>query len=113
MKNRDTAALKEIFTLVPGLASSYVERVKRPLTENYIPYVRPSYRQYSSIDAYVNKKLIPAEKIFPAHTLYVSTDGQGSHTYAYVSVCEFVANSNVTVLIPNREMSLEEKLFYA
>ncbi|MCI8511178.1 MAG: hypothetical protein HFE83_04185 [Lachnospiraceae bacterium] len=113
MKNRDTATLKEIFTLVPGLASSYVERVKKPLSENYIPYIRPSHRQYSSIDAYVNKKLIPAEKIFPAHTLYVSTDGQGSHTYAYVSVCEFVANSNVTVLIPKRTMTLGEKLFYA
>lgn len=28
-------------------------------------------------------------------------------------MCEFVVNSNVTVLIPKRTMTLEEKLFYA
>jgi hypothetical protein len=43
----------------------------------------------------------------------VSTDGQGSHTYTYVSSFEFVPNSNVAVLIPKEEMSLQEKLYYA
>ena len=56
---------------------------------------------------------IPDEKLFPAETLYVSTDGQGSHTYSYVSTFEFVPNSNVSVLIPRRKMSLQEKLYYA
>ena len=53
------------------------------------------------------------DEIYPAGTLYVSTDGQGSHTYSYVSVCDFVPNSNITVLIPKRDMTLREKLFYA
>lgn len=112
MQNK-TVSLSDIFILIPGIASAYVDRVQRPLSESYIPYIRPSYKQYSSIDAYVNKKLVPEDKIFPAYTLYVSTDGQGSHTFSYVSVCEFVPNSNITVLMPKKEMSLAEKLFYA
>ena len=51
--------------------------------------------------------------IFPAETLYVSTNGQGSHTYAYVSTFNFVPNSDVSVLLPKRAMSLQEKLYYA
>jgi hypothetical protein len=95
------------------LSSSEVLRKKIKINENWIPYIRPSYRQDTSIDAYVNKQLIPKEKIFPAGTLYVSTDGQGSHTYSYVSTFEFVPNSNVTILIPTRNMNIQEKLFYA
>lgn len=112
MQNK-TVSLSDIFILIPGIASAYVDRVKRPLSESYIPYIRPSYKQYSSIDAYVNKKLVPKDKVFPAYTLYVSTDGQGSHTFSYVSVFEFVPNSDVSVLIPKREMCIQEKLFYA
>ena len=43
----------------------------------------------------------------------MSTDGQGSHSYAYLSIFEFVPNSNVSVLIPKRNMSNLEKLFYS
>ena len=43
----------------------------------------------------------------------MSTNGQGSHTFSYVSTTEFVANSDVSILIPKRKMSLQEKLFYA
>jgi hypothetical protein len=57
--------------------------------------------------------VIDKSHVFPKDTLYVSTDGQGSHSFAYVSVFEFVPNSNVSVLIPKREMSLQEKLYYA
>ena len=59
------------------------------------------------------KSTIAKNKIFATETLYVSTNGQGSHTFSYVSTTEFVPNSDVTVLIPNRKMGLREKLFYA
>ena len=95
------------------IASSQVIRSKIKESENWVPYIRPSYRQETSRDAFVNKKLVPDEKVFPAGTLYVSTDGQGSHTFSYVSTFEFVPNSNVSVLIPRRNMSLQEKLYYA
>lgn len=105
--------LDELFYVCNGLASQEVVRSPRQLNDNWIPYIRPSYRQDTSIDAYVNKFLVPQEKVFPKGTLYVSTDGQGSHSYAYVSVSEFVPNSNVSVLVPMIEMTLNEKLYYA
>lgn len=105
--------LDELFEVRNGLASQEVVRSPHQLSDNWVPYIRPSFRQDTSIDAYVNKFLIPTDCLYPKGTLYVSTDGQGSHTYAYVSVSEFVPNSNVAVLIPLVEMSLDEKLYYA
>lgn len=105
--------LDKLFEVRNGLASHEVVRSPRQLSNNWVPYIRPSFRQDTSIDAYVNKFLVPSDCLFPKGTLYVSTDGQGSHTYAYVSVSEFVPNSNVAVLVPLAEMSLDEKLYYA
>ncbi|MBP5771743.1 MAG: hypothetical protein J6W75_10335 [Bacteroidaceae bacterium] len=105
--------LDELFEVHNGLASQEVVRSPRQLNKNWVSYIRPSFRQDTSIDAYVNKCLVPSDCLYPKGTLYVSTDGQGSHTYAYVSVSEFVPNSNVSVLIPHDEMSLGEKLYYA
>jgi len=108
-----TVPLDKLFFVENGVASTNVLRNKKRISENWIPYVRPSYRQETSIDAYVNRQFVPSDKIFPQGTLYVSTDGQGSHTFAYVSTFEFVPNSNVSVLRPKRDMSLQEKLYYA
>ena len=105
--------LGKLFLVENGIASSQVVRSETKESENWVPYIRPSYRQETSIDAYVNKKLVPAGKVFPAGSLYVSTNGQGSHTFSYVSTSEFVPNSDVSVLIPRRKMSLQEKLYYA
>lgn len=108
-----TVPLDKLFTVVCGISSSEVMRNRGKQSVNWIPYIRPSYRQETSIDAYVNRNAVPSGKVFPAQTLYVSTDGQGSHTFSYVSTFEFVPNSNVAVLMPKREMGLQEKLFYA
>lgn len=105
--------LSNLFDMHNGLSSDNVVRSDVKLSSNWVPYIRPSYRQETSIDAFVNKTLLPETKVFPAGTLYVSTNGQGSHTYSYVSVSEFVPNSDVCVLIPKRDMCLKEKLFYA
>ena len=111
--NTKSVPLEKIFVVENGIASSQVVRSKFKESENWVPYIRPSYRQETSIDAYVNKKMVSPDKVFPAGSLYVSTNGQGSHTFSYVSTTEFVPNSDVSVLIPKREMSLQEKLFYA
>lgn len=111
--NNNRVRLDKLFIIINGIASSQVIRNNRKENDNWVPYIRPSYRQETSIDAYVNKTLIPDDKIFPARTLYVSTDGQGSHTFSYVSTFEFVPNSNISVLLPKRDMPLYEKLFYA
>lgn len=105
--------LGEMFDVVNGIVSTDVERLPYKKSNNWIPYLRPSYRQATSIDAYVNRQAVPQDKVFPKGTLYVSTNGQGSHTYAYVSASDFVPNSDVSVLLPRRNMCLREKLAYA
>ncbi|MDB8789186.1 restriction endonuclease subunit S [Romboutsia sp. 1001216sp1] len=112
-ENPNKVRLDKLFIVKNGIASSKVKRFKKKESEEDLPYIRPSYKQITSIDAYVKKSTIDEKYIFPKHTLYVSTDGQGSHTFSYVSVCEFVPNSNVSVLEPRRDMSLEEKLYYS
>ena len=77
--------------------------MKKRLTNSCVPYVRPSYKQTTSFKLYVSKREVDAKYIFPPETLYVSTNGQGSHTYSYVSTFEFVPNSDVAVLIPKCE----------
>ena len=96
--------LDELFEVRNGLASHEVVRSPRQLSDNWVPYIRPSFKQDTSIDAYVNKFLVPSDCLYPKGTLYVSTNGQGSHTYSYVSVSEFVPNPDVAVLIPLTEM---------
>lgn len=105
--------LSNLFKVVNGVASSEVIRSSFKESDNWVPFIRPSYRQETSIGAYVNKHLVPDDKLFPTGTLYVSTNGQGSHTFSYVSTTQFVPNSDVSVLIPKRAMSIQEKLFYA
>lgn len=109
----DLVPLSELFTVENGVAATGLLRSETKRSENWVPFIRPSYRQSTSIDAYVNKYLVPQEKVYPKGTLYVSTNGQGSHTYSYVSATEFVPNSDVAVLKPKRDMTLREKLFYA
>ena len=111
--NKNLVPITDIFNWKNGVSSSSVKRYNKKESENLIPFIRPSNKQRTSIDAYVNIDEIDKNIIFPSGTLYVSTDGQGSHTHAYVSVTTFVPNSNTIVLLPKREMSIREKLFYA
>lgn len=105
--------ISDLFDHKNGIASSIVKRYKTNKNDDFIPYIRPSKTQSTSIDAYVNINEIKDSYIFPKGTLYVSSDGQGSHTYAYVSTTSFVPNSNVIVLLPKRDMTIKEKIFYA
>jgi len=105
--------LHEIFDVRNGLASSNVDVLESPEGHSDIRYIRPSQTYEGSIAGYVDKTFIDDKYIYPDNTLYVSTDGQGSHTYSYVSSFEFIPNSNVSVLIPKRKMSVQEKIYYA
>ncbi|MEK6946345.1 MAG: N-6 DNA methylase [Nanoarchaeota archaeon] len=114
LKNdNELVPLHEIFDVKNGLASSNVEVLESPEGPADIRYIRPSQTYEGSIAGYVEKTFIDDKYIYPDNTLYVSTDGQGSHTYSYVSSFEFIPNSNVSVLIPKREMSVQEKIYYA
>jgi len=105
--------LSDLFHVYNGLSSSSVEVLDSPESKNDIRYIRPSQSYQGSIAGYVDKVFIDDKHIYPDYTIYVSTDGQGSHTYTYVSSFEFVPNSNVCVLIPKKEMTLQEKIYYS
>lgn len=112
-ENKKLIPLSDIFHIRNGLASSNVDVLEVPESPTDIRYIRPSQTYEGSIAGYVDKVLIDDKFIYPDNTLYVSTDGQGSHTYSYVSSFEFIPNSNVSILIPKKEMSLQEKIYYA
>ncbi|TAE39566.1 MAG: methyltransferase [Runella slithyformis] len=112
-QNNGLVALSNLFHVYNGLASSQVE-VKEDLEfDTDIRYIRPSQSYAGSIAGYVDSLQVDEKHIYPDNTIYVSTDGQGSHSYTYVSSFSFVPNSNVSVLIPKVEMTLQEKIFYA
>lgn len=106
------ARLDELFEVRNGLPSNRVDLLAER-TATSIPYVRPAKTQLRTIAGWVEKSTVPSEHQYPQYSIFVSTNGEGSHTYAYVSDFEFVANSDVSVLIPKGDMSLAEKIFYA
>lgn len=106
------ARLDALFDVKNSIASSNVVVLKKP-GAGTIPYVRPAKIQQRTIAGWVEKNTVQASHRHPKHTIFVSTNGEGSHTYAYVSDFEFVANSDVSILLPKQEMTLAEKLFYA
>lgn len=116
-KNNSKNAIKlvpltDVFDVFNGLASSQVDVKDECENPNDLRYIRPSQTYHGSIAGYVDSLLIDDKHIYPDNTIYVSTDGQGSHSYSYLSSFEFVPNSNVSVLIPKRVMSIQEKIFY-
>lgn len=105
--------LSDLFEIKNGLASSSV-KISEIKSEQYnVPYYRPSSSWNNLVAGYLDKNTLDIKHIYPPDTIFVSTDGDGSHSYSYVSPFEFVPNSNVAVLIPKRKMELTEKLFFA
>jgi hypothetical protein len=106
--------LIDIFELHNGINPSGLATEDYRLDDTYVPVLRPSKTQESSYVEFVSTLEIEPEHVFPKGTLYVSTNGQGSHTYAYVSIFEFVPNTDVVALKDRSgRMSIFEKLFYA
>ena len=104
--------LEDIFTIKNGIAATGLKE-KEEAFDGCIMYVRPASTQARTLRSYIDRNIIAEDKVFPEGSLFVSTNGEGSHSYSYVSPCEFVPNSDVSVLIPKNEMSIEEKFFYA
>ncbi|MDT3845851.1 MAG: restriction endonuclease subunit S [Vibrio anguillarum] len=109
---KDTVKVEDVFEVVNGIAATGLKE-KDKTFEDSVMYIRPAATQSRTLRSYITKSSVPEDKIFTKGSLFVSTNGEGSHSYSYVSTDEFVPNSDVSVLIPKREMSIEEKLFYA
>lgn len=104
--------LKELFHVRNGVVSSGLSIIPAPAA-NHVPYLRPASTQQRTISGWVLEAEVGSKNIYPEGTLFVSTNGEGSHSYAYVSRFRFACNSDVSALIPKREMSLNEKVYYA
>lgn len=104
--------LSDLFDIKYGLKAVDLN-VHKDNSGSRIPLIRPSKTQKGTIAGYIERSELSEDDIFPPETLFVSCDGDGSHTYAYVSDFDFVQNSNVAVLIPKEEMSLQKKMFFS
>lgn len=105
--------LSSLFNDVSGISKSSIKIHSEKVSNEYVKFIRPSKTYRGTFDGYVKLGDVPEVKVFPSDTIYVSTDGQGSHSYAYVSSFDFVPNSNVVVLIPKQELDLVQKYYYA
>lgn len=104
--------LDALFIVKNGISSSEVAVLSTPGVGR-VPFLRPASTQQRTVVGWVAAGSVKAEALYPKETLFVSTNGEGSHTYAYVSDFEFVPNSDVSVLLPVSPMTLQEKLYYA
>jgi hypothetical protein len=105
--------IDELFEVKNGIASSEVKVLLRKET-GCIPFIRPASTQQRTLAGWVKRDDMELSNIYPVGSLFVSTNGEGSHSYSYVSNFEFVPNSDVSVLIPkNKTMTLQEKIYYA
>jgi restriction endonuclease S subunit len=104
--------LDDIFTISNGLQAGTVSIFEKK-EAGRIAILRPSHRFRGTVLGYVNKNEIPERLQFSAGSIFVSTNGEGSHTYSYVAPFPFTCNSDVAALTPKIELSLEQKLYYA
>jgi hypothetical protein len=111
-KKMSTTRLDSLFDIKNGLAISSAN-VLAKRDDNCIPYIRPANTQQRTIAGWVKRNTVRNKHVFPSETIFVSTNGEGSHTYAYVSQFDFIPNIDVAILVPKRVMTIQEKIFYA
>ena len=78
---------------------------------NTVPLFRPTSDIHNLIAGWIEKSKDTVDKIFPSGSLMVSTDGEGSHSYTYVTPTQFIPNSNTAVLLPCYYMPLSFLLY--
>ena len=100
----------ELFKMKNGYAASSFCLLdqKKP---NTVPLFRPTSDIQNLAAGWVKKTKSIKEKVSPPGSLMVSTDGEGSHSYAYVTPIQFIPNSNTVVLQPKRSMPLSFLLY--
>lgn len=104
--------LGDLFNVKNGVGTSDLCIFEKG-SPNHIPFIRPASTQQRTLSGFVDINDVGAANVYPAETIFVSTNGEGSHSYAYVSRFDFAANSDVSILLPKEKMTLQEKLFYA
>jgi len=102
--------IKELFDMDNGYAASTF-RLSGCRTDNGIPLFRPTSDILNLVAGWIEKSEGIDKKIYRAGSLMVSTDGEGSHSFTYVTPTEFIPNSNTAVLNPRQPMPLSFLLF--
>ncbi|MCQ2776296.1 MAG: restriction endonuclease subunit S [Bacilli bacterium] len=102
-----------LFKVINGISSSNCDSSIVKDEEFDLLFIRPSKTALGTFNGFVRSCDIPSNKIFPADTLFVSTNGEGSHTYSYVCPIRFTANADVAALIPRVPMTLKQKIYYS
>lgn len=106
--------LDDLFCVVNGIPASKLQVRSKKENDSDIPLIRPSSTQRRTIGGgWVHRHAVKEKYIWPRETLFVSTNGEGSHSYSYVSDFEFIPGGAIAILVPKRGMNLSEKLFYA
>ncbi|HHA1756056.1 TPA: restriction endonuclease subunit S [Enterobacter kobei] len=105
-------SLGELFTVKNGIAATKIKEQEEKFPDSVL-FVRPASTFSRTLRSYISSLSINQEDIYPPGTLFVSTNGEGSHTFSYVSTNSFVPNSDVSVLLPIHPMPIELKLYYS
>jgi len=105
--------LKDIFIIHNGLASGQLTISEFKDEINDIAYIRPTSSWTNLIVGYASSTDVNEKYVYDEDTLVVSTNGEGSHSYAYVIPYKSIPNSDMVALIPIKPMTLHEKIFYA
>jgi hypothetical protein len=103
--------LGELFDVYNGIASSNLE-VKLEQFDNLVPFIRPSSKFENTVVGYIDPK---GHKAYNKGEIFISTNGEGSHTFTYVAPWDsFIPNSDVAVLVfKSKDLSFVEKQYYA
>lgn len=105
--------LSDLFNIHSGISATTLFVSESIESENHIPLIRPTSNFKNAIVGYVDKREVNEKFIFSEQTIFVSTNGAGSHTYSYVSNFEFIPNSDVVALVPKLDLTINEKVYYA
>jgi type I restriction enzyme M protein len=103
--------VKELFDMDNGYAASTF-RLSKYKTGSNVPLFRPTSDVHNLVAGWIERSSKAIDKkMYKAGSLMVSTDGEGSHSYAYVTPTDFIPNSNTAVLRPKSPMPLSFRLF--
>lgn len=105
--------LDELFEIRNGVAATTLALNEEPFEDADVALVRPSKRLKTAIAGWVSQAERSGIRVHPAGTLFVSTNGEGSHTYAYLSPVAFIPNSDVVALVAKVKMTDAQRHFYA
>ncbi len=76
--------LGDLFYVRNGISMTGLNITDSPSSDS-IPVIRPASTQERTIAGWVRRCTVDESHIYPEGTLFVSTNGEGSHSYSYVS----------------------------